>query len=257
MTGMAKLNRKSFLLAATVAGSAALVAVPTVAQAQIGVSVQIAPPLLPVYVQPPMPAEGYLWTPGYWGYQGGAYSWVAGAWLLPPGVGQLWTPPYWGWGGGGYLFHAGYWGPHVGFYGGVNYGFGYGGNGYDGGRWNGGHFAYNSRVNNFGGVHVADRYEGSAGSASASRASFSGGPHGSEAAHTAASAEHHEAIAAPQHVGQYHHPASHMISHAAAHATVHHASYQAHGSVMHRAVASRPAHAAPHGAPAEHHSDRK
>ncbi len=27
-------------------------------------------------------------------------------------------------------FHAGYWGPHIGFYGGVNYGFGYGGAGY-------------------------------------------------------------------------------------------------------------------------------
>ena len=253
MTGLANLNGKSFLLAATVAASAVLAEVPTVAQAQIGVSVQIAPPILPVYVQPPMPAEGYLWTPGYWAYENAAYSWVAGAWLLPPGVGQLWTPPYWGWGGGGYLFHAGYWGPHVGFYGGVNYGFGYGGNGYDGGRWNGGHFAYNSRLNNFGGVHVADRYEGRAGSASASRASFSGGPHGLEAAHMAPRAESHAAIAAPQHAGQYHHPASHMVSHAAAHATVHHASYQAHGAAVHRAVVSRPAHAAP----AAHHSEHK
>ncbi len=39
-----------------------------------------------------------------------------------------------------------YWGPTVGFYGGVNYGFGYGGNGFDGGRWQGGHFAYNTAV---------------------------------------------------------------------------------------------------------------
>jgi len=70
----------------------------------------------------------------------------------------LWTPPYWGWGNGGYAFHDGYWGPHVGFYGGVNYGFGYGGNGYEGGRWNDGHFAYNQTVNNFGSVHVADAY---------------------------------------------------------------------------------------------------
>jgi hypothetical protein len=47
-----------------------------------------------------------------------------------------------------YVFHAGYWGPHVGFYGGVNYGFGYGGSGYGGGRWEGGHFAYNTAVVN-------------------------------------------------------------------------------------------------------------
>ena len=37
-------------------------------------------------------------------------------------------------------------GPHVGFYGGVNYGFGYGGVGFVGGRWNGGVFAYNTAV---------------------------------------------------------------------------------------------------------------
>ena len=58
-----------------------------------------------------------------------------GVWVRPPQVGLLWTPGYWGWGGGAYLFHAGYWGPHVGFYGGVNYGFGYGGVGFGGGRW--------------------------------------------------------------------------------------------------------------------------
>ena len=58
----------------------------------------------------------------------------------------FWTPGYWGFGGGLYLWHAGYWGPHVGFYGGVNYGYGYGGVGFYGGRWEGGHFAYNTAV---------------------------------------------------------------------------------------------------------------
>jgi hypothetical protein len=65
---------------------------------------------------------------------------------MAPTVGFLWTPGYWGWGGGGYFWHAGYWGPHVGFYGGINYGFGYGGVGFFGGRWNGGVFAYNTAV---------------------------------------------------------------------------------------------------------------
>jgi hypothetical protein len=36
------------------------------------------------------------------------------------------------------------WGPHVGFYGGINYGFGYGGVGFWGGRWEGGAFRYNT-----------------------------------------------------------------------------------------------------------------
>jgi hypothetical protein len=41
-----------------------------------------------------------------------------------------------------YAFYAGYWGIQVGFYGGVNYGFVYGGGGSAGGEWRGGVFAY-------------------------------------------------------------------------------------------------------------------
>jgi hypothetical protein len=103
------------------------------------------PPPLPEYEQPPCPEEGWLWTPGYWAWNGG-YYWVPGTWVAPPRVGVLWTPGYWGFVGGVYLFHAGYWGPHIGFYGGVNYGFGYGGVGFVGGEWRGGVFAYNTAV---------------------------------------------------------------------------------------------------------------
>ncbi len=113
-----------------------------------GVAVTIAPPPLPVYAQPICPGDGYIWTPGYWAYGPDGYFWVPGTWVIAPRIGFLWTPGYWGWGGGGYFWHAGYWGPHVGFYGGINYGFGYGGFGYDGGYWNGGHFFYNRGVNN-------------------------------------------------------------------------------------------------------------
>ena len=56
-------------------------------------------------------------------------------------------PPWWGWGGSGFVFTAGFWGPTVGFYGGINYGFGYFGHGYEGGRWEGGHFFYNTTIN--------------------------------------------------------------------------------------------------------------
>jgi hypothetical protein len=45
-----------------------------------------------------------------------------------------------------YGWHAGYWGPHVGFYGGVNYGFGYAGAGFVGGAWAGNVFRYNTAV---------------------------------------------------------------------------------------------------------------
>jgi hypothetical protein len=140
-----------WLLASSIA-----VAVP--AHAAVFLSINIAPPVLPVYVQPALPAPGYIWTPGYWAYGDAGYFWVPGVWVMPPSAGVLWTPGYWGFAAGIYGWHAGYWGPHVGFYGGVNYGFGYGGIGFVGGEWRGGVFAYNSAVANFGGVHVTNVY---------------------------------------------------------------------------------------------------
>ncbi|WP_448700700.1 YXWGXW repeat-containing protein [Mucilaginibacter sp. AW1-3] len=119
------------------------------AQVSVGLSVRIGPPPLPVYVQPPCPVDGYLWTPGYWAYNDvDGYYWVPGAWVAPPQPNYLWTPGYWGYDGGFYRFHPGYWGPHVGYYGGINYGFGYIGVGFVGGGWYGGHFRYNTAVVN-------------------------------------------------------------------------------------------------------------
>ncbi|MGA3087158.1 MAG: hypothetical protein ABSD75_01010 [Terriglobales bacterium] len=128
--------------------------------AQIGVAITIGPPALPVYEQPLCPGDGYLWTPGYWAYDYDIsdYYWVPGTWVLAPEVGFLWTPAWWGWEGGGFLFHEGYWGPHVGFYGGINYGFGYFGLGFEGGRWDGGHFFYNRSVANIDIVNIHNVY---------------------------------------------------------------------------------------------------
>lgn len=123
-----------------------IAAVPASAFAGVVVSVAIAPPPLPVYTQPICPAPGFMWTPGYWSYGAAGYYWVPGVWVNPPAVGVLWTPGYWGWGRGAYVWHRGYWGSHVGFYGGVNYGHGYGGTGFVGGAWRGGHFFYNTAV---------------------------------------------------------------------------------------------------------------
>jgi hypothetical protein len=125
-----------------------LLSVSAASFAQIGISVSFGPPPLPVYEQPICPAEGYIWTPGYWAWDGDDYYWVPGTWVLVPEVGYFWTPGYWGWGGNAFFFHEGYWGPRVGFYGGVNYGYGYFGRGYEGGRWDHDHFYYNRSVNN-------------------------------------------------------------------------------------------------------------
>ena len=116
----------------------------------VGISVSFGPPPIPVYEQPICPADGYIWTPGYWAWDSdvGDYYWVPGTWVMAPEARYFWTPGWWGWDGSAFIFHPGYWGPRVGFYGGINYGFGYFGHGYEGGRWDKGHFFYNRSVNN-------------------------------------------------------------------------------------------------------------
>ena len=150
--------------------------------AQISISVNFGPPAIPVYEQPICPIDGYLWIPGYWAYDYDAgYYWVPGTWIEPPQVGFLWTPGYWGWGDGVYIWHAGYWGPHVGFYGGINYGFGYGGVGYEGGRWEGGRFAYNTYVNRVNTTIIHNTYNTRVTYVSESHVSYNGGNGGVEA----------------------------------------------------------------------------
>ena len=146
------------------------------------------PPPLPDYDQPPMPGPGYYWTPGYWAYNNVDYYWVPGAWVEPPQPGLLWTPGFWAFAGGVYAFHSGYWGHQVGYYGGVNYGFGYFGRGYDGGRWDGDNFYYNTAVNNFGGTRVTNVYNNQAfvnNITNVSNVSYAGGPAGIRAVPTA------------------------------------------------------------------------
>jgi hypothetical protein len=127
-----------------------ILAIPAASFAQIGVAITIGPPALPVYEQPICPGDGYLWTPGYWAWDDSVsdYYWVPGTWVQAPEVGFLWTPGYWGWRDSGFFWNEGFWGPTVGFYGGINYGFGYFGVGFGGGRWDNGHFFYNRAVMN-------------------------------------------------------------------------------------------------------------
>jgi hypothetical protein len=155
---------------------------PLHAQPVVDIRVDVEPPPLVEYDQPPMPDDGYIWVPGYWAWSDDAgYYWVPGTWVLPPQPEVLWTPGYWGWSDGFYIFHAGYWGPTIGFYGGVNYGYGYGGIGYEGGYWRGGHLFYNRTVNNFGNVTVVNVYNKTVIVNNTTRTSFNGGPNGLQA----------------------------------------------------------------------------
>ena len=121
--------------------------------------VALVPPLLLADQQSYPPGDGYIWEPGYWAWSPyGQYYWVPGEWVLPPQTGYDWTPGYWASTGSGYDWNPGYWGTQVGYYGGVNYGYGYYGNGYVGGRWYGHEYRYNravTRVNE----HIRNVYD--------------------------------------------------------------------------------------------------
>ncbi|MBD1383891.1 YXWGXW repeat-containing protein [Mucilaginibacter rigui] len=152
---MKKVIKGFFMLALVLVSSSKLFA-----QVNVSLSINIAPPALPVYTQPVCPVDGYLWVPGYWAYDNnmGDYYWVPGVWVSPPRPHYLWTPGYWAYNGNIYSFHPGYWGTRVGFYGGVNYGYGYSGSGYGGGRWVGNSFNYNTAVVNVNKTIVKNTY---------------------------------------------------------------------------------------------------
>ena len=194
-----KLLRSSvFALMLGAAFPACLIA-PADAQVSIDVSVEIAPPPLPYYEQPIIPAEGYIWVPGYWAWDPneGDYYWVPGTWVEPPQPELLWTPAYWGWVGGRYVFHPGYWGREVGFYGGIDYGFGYTGDGYYGGHWEHGAFFYNRAVNNIANVRITNVYNQTVVvNNTVNRVGFNGGNGGT----TARPTPQQEAFARQQHV---------------------------------------------------------
>jgi len=185
----------------------AVFAAPSLSRAasiSVGISVGIAPPPLPVYAQPPCPAPGYIWTPGYWAYDpANGYFWVPGTWVLAPAPGLLWTPGYWGWGGAAFVWH-------VGFYGGVNYGFGYFGVGYVGGEWRGGTFFYNRGMNNFGGVHITNVYYHPLDNITVNHVSYNGGAGGLSARPTPGelAAEHDRHVEATS-MQQRHEAAAH------------------------------------------------
>jgi hypothetical protein len=165
----------------------------------VAVSVAIAPPDLPVYAQPPCPGDGYIWTPGYWAWDPdfADYYWVPGTWVLAPQPGFFWTPGFWAWGGSGFVFTVGYWGPVVGFYGGINYGFGYFGDGYVGGRWDHGHFFYNTAVSNVNVTVIHNTYRTTVVNNEVTRVSYNGGNGGIAARPT----PEQEAAARERHVG--------------------------------------------------------
>ena len=97
-----KLVRNLLLAMLMAAGATAMPAF-----AQISFNVIIAPPA-PRYEPVPVVAPGYVWAPGYWGWNGDHHVWVRGRPIVER-VGYRWAPDRWEQRGSGYYRHPGNW----------------------------------------------------------------------------------------------------------------------------------------------------
>lgn len=150
--------RIPFLRALLAALVILVIPAPSFAGVFIGISIGTPPPPLPFYAQPLALVPNDIWIPGYWAWGPGGYFWVPGTWVMAPRPGLLWTPGYWGWDDDAYMWHPGYWGRRVGFYGDIDYGYGYFGRGYVGGAWFGNVFRYNTAVTNVNRTFIRNVY---------------------------------------------------------------------------------------------------
>jgi hypothetical protein len=96
------------VLAATVATAAlAGVALPTAAQAQAVLSVQVGPPPARAEMVPP-PRPGWVWSPGHHEWRHGQYVWMRGHWVRER-PGYAYVAPAWVASGNGWAYQPPRW----------------------------------------------------------------------------------------------------------------------------------------------------
>ncbi|HMN56509.1 MAG TPA: YXWGXW repeat-containing protein [Ottowia sp.] len=88
------LVKPALLSAAVLAASIGALALPTAAQAQTYLSVQIGPPPPPRYEAMPMARPGYVWAPGHYEWRHDNYVWRRGYWMAAR-PGYAYVAPMW------------------------------------------------------------------------------------------------------------------------------------------------------------------
>jgi hypothetical protein len=87
--------------------------VPGIAQGggEVRIYATTAPPTAPPAKVAPAPAAkvGYIWSSGYWTWNGSSYVWTEGSWVAVVQA-KKWIPPTWTQEGSKWYFTAGHWG---------------------------------------------------------------------------------------------------------------------------------------------------
>lgn len=101
---------KNLLLAAALAlaGAGAVYTAPAQARVAVSIYAPIAPPALRVETIPTLRA-GYVWAPGYWGWNNHRYVWHRGRQMRARN-GYHYAPPRWEQNGNRWRYHDGAWG---------------------------------------------------------------------------------------------------------------------------------------------------
>jgi hypothetical protein len=86
--------------------SAEVVTAPPTASAEVVVQEPPPPLRTEVIVEPPGP--GYVWTPGYWSWQG-RWVWIGGRYVVRPHPHAVWVTGRWVRRGHGHVWVAGRW----------------------------------------------------------------------------------------------------------------------------------------------------
>lgn len=73
------------------------------------VFVRVRPPALIREERIVRPGPNYAWVPGYHRWDGNAYAWERGRWMVPERRGAVWVPHRWVRRRGGWVFVEGRW----------------------------------------------------------------------------------------------------------------------------------------------------
>ncbi len=82
---------------------------PAVAEVNPSTVISQPPPVTaPVEVVPVAPGPDYVWTPGYWSWQG-HWVWIGGTWVIRPRPHMIWVGGHWAHHPRGWMWERGHW----------------------------------------------------------------------------------------------------------------------------------------------------